>query len=189
MTHNKNFKKLVKDHAKKTGKAYTAALRDFANEAANTLPRKEEGSQSLPGSSVAQDLLVRLQSSPFGVSVGRVPAVAGSANLAIAQAHAHDLATHPKFFAESGLVEMIISPAELDALVAAGAARAPEVQVIRSFENNHGATFSEDCHTCRRWIWCGDTEHEATCACGQIYRVVFDLAPRYHWTRAAGPRA
>jgi len=32
----------------------------------------------------------------------------------VAQAHAHDLATHPKFFAESGLVEMIISPADDD---------------------------------------------------------------------------
>jgi hypothetical protein len=188
MTQNKNFKKLVKQHAAKTGKSYTAALRDFVDEASAPLAEDDSGKRSLPDSSGVEALLLRLQSSSFGVLVGRVPAMAGSANLAIAQAHARDLAVHPKFFAESGLVEMIITPAELEALVATGAARSPDVQVIRSFKNDHGVTFSEDCQTCRRWIWCGDTERETTCACGQVYRVVFDLAPQYHWTKAAGPR-
>jgi hypothetical protein len=186
MTQHKDFKKLVREHAKKTGKSYTAALRDFDNGAVDSTPHEHHVKSSLTGSA-AVELLARLQSSAFCVSVGRVPAVAGSADLATAQAHAHELAVHPKFFAESGLVEMLVTPEEMEALIAAGAARSPDIQVIRTFKND-GTTFSETCQACRRWIWCGDTERETTCACGQVYRVVFDLAPQFHWTGSAGPR-
>lgn len=66
-------------------------------------------------------ILDALQATPNEIRVGRVPAVGRSASLAVATRQAEDLAVHPKYYAETDHREMLVSRAELDALVEAGA--------------------------------------------------------------------
>jgi hypothetical protein len=127
-------------------------------------------------------LLAQLHAeSAFVVSVSRA-SPSGSANLAIAEANAARMAASPMIVAESGSASMAVTPQQGHALIKCGAADAREVQMIRSFHNEHQMTFSERCNRCQRWIWCGETEVEESCFCGQRYRVVFDLAPMHRWT-------
>lgn len=46
-------------------------------------------------------------------------------------------------------------------------------------------SFSLQCQQCGRWVWCGRKEHEAKCACGQRYEVLFD-ASTPDWSKPRG---
>jgi hypothetical protein len=186
MTSRKDFKKLVRKHAAKTGKSYTASRKDIEARAEAQPPTTT--AVTAPAEDGVAALLKQLSSLPFGVIAGRLPAIGTSADAAVASAHARDLAINPKFFAESGAAKMIVTEDQVRTLVAAGAADSATTQLIRSFHNEHGATFSARCRLCDGWLWCGEHEHEATCTCGQPYRVVFDLHRLHHWSMPQGRR-
>ena len=182
MTTDKDFKKLVRAHSAKTGKSYRAALDDFTR-----LPAEPGALPAQPAEDGAASAFAQLMADPFTVIAGRMPARAGSAVLAIAQARARELARHAQYFAENGIVQTLVSLEQLQTLLRAGAADGGNVQMLRSFHNDHGTTFSKSCRKCRRWIWCGETGREDKCVCGQVYRVTFDLWRGYHWTLRQGP--
>jgi hypothetical protein len=193
MTDNKNFKKLVRERMAKTDEKYTTARQHIESKQRRQSAIAGPGEVALdlvPAAAgqggTAGNLLVQLLAAPFGVVVGRVPAQAGSADLAVARAQVAELIQNPKFYAKNGNIQTLVARSELDALIAAGAADGSVVQMLRSFRNEHGATFSERCRACNRWIWCGELEREATCVCGQIHRVTFDLADIFHWTMRQG---
>lgn len=133
------------------------------------------------------ELLAELRvPSTFGVVTGRMAAVGASATLAVAIEQARRLADHPEYYAGSGSVQMLVTKAESDALLANGAAT-EGTQIIRSFKPDRHVTFSQQCEGCGRWIYCGDSEHADTCCCGRHYRVAFDLDPP-DWTMPQGMR-
>ena len=189
MTQRSDLKKLVRARQAKTGESYTTALRHVRAQASTPQNETEESmndSFAPPPTAIVDDvppLLLQLRASPFAIQVGRMSAVGRSASYEVAMAQAHDRLVNPKFYAESGAVSMTISEQQLEHLVKVGAARDTEIQIIRTFHNDHGATFSDRCSACKRWIWCGREEREATCVCGQPYRVVFDLSHIHHWTQ------
>jgi hypothetical protein len=117
-----------------------------------------------------------------------MPSVGRSADPRTATAQARELATNPVWYAETGRIQRLVTREERDLLILHGAADDAAVQTIRSFTNEEKITFSERCRKCRRWIWCREGDRSGTCTCGAAYRVVFDLAPVYHWTMAHGAR-
>lgn len=139
------------------------------------------------GNRSVEQLLAELRvPSTFGVVTGRMPAVGASATLAVAIEQARQLAEHPAYYAASGSVDMIVTKTESDALLADGAAT-DEIQIIRSFKPDRHIGFSDQCEGCRRWIYCGDSEHADVCLCGRQYRVTFDLTSA-DWTMRQGVR-
>lgn len=186
MTQDKDFKKLVRQHAQKTGKSYSAARKDYEARVASAASEPATDAFVTDAQDPVPALLSQLRAAPFAVLVGRLPAIGLSSDYATAAAHARDLAENPKYSAESGSVTMLVTYDQLEALTKAGAARNEDVQMVRTFRNEHGTTFSKRCRHCRRWIWCGDVEREGECACGQKYRVVFDLAAAHRWSERIG---
>jgi hypothetical protein len=58
------------------------------------------------------------------VTVGKSPAVAGSTNPVIAGERSRELAENPQYFAKTATVDLNITNAEREALIAAGAKKA-----------------------------------------------------------------
>ncbi|HMJ53187.1 MAG TPA: hypothetical protein VK540_13970 [Polyangiaceae bacterium] len=112
---------------------------------------------------------------PFGVVTGRLPAIGASADGAVASARARELGENPHYFADTGGKDQLITQSEMEKLRRYGAADGRSIQVIRAFRNERDMDQSKECRNCKRWIWLGATERQATCECGQTYRVVFDL--------------
>lgn len=139
------------------------------------------------------ELLAGLRTgSPFGVLIGRVTAQ-GASTLEVARQNADDLFRNPKWYAETGTIQMTISKRDHELLLKHGAAHDERIQVIRSFHHDR-LTFSGRCkgvrddslRHCRRFIWCGSEERESACVCGHTYRVVFDLANVNRWQAPQG---
>ena len=127
-----------------------------------------------PDTPAIRNLLAVLRASTtFPVAVGRTRPQP-SATPEIAVENARRLARNPSFFAETGPIQMAITPSQYHALLAAGAADDVRVQVIRSLKDGHGTTFSQTCKRCFSYISCGENERMGTCACGHEYRIVFD---------------
>ena len=159
-------KQMARALSEKTGMAYQAAVNALAVGAAAPLERSE--------ARTLEQLLGSLNTTAtFAVKVGRAPAVGASATLRFAQEQSRRLADVPQIFAETGQAQVAVTAAEMKALIDAGAA-GPDVQVIRSFKHHFPSTFSGQCSTCQRWIWCGESDHSAHCFCGFVYRVAFD---------------
>ena len=178
-------KKLARALSEKTGMSHQGAI--------NALTTKRNRGQSPPTPNLVSatrpidQLLAGLGAqSAFRVSVGQAHAVSRSATLEVAQQNAAYLAANPSFVAKSGSGEMTVSQSEMNALLAQGAA-AHGIQMIRSFHNEHGVSFSVKCASCGGWIWCGREEHSSRCACGRAYRVAFDLTPE-DWSLAQNTR-
>lgn len=83
---------------------------------------------------------------------------------------------------------MQVTAEQSHALIHCGAADDNTTQMIRSFRDDSFMTFSERCDTCGRWIWCGSDERTGACFCGHDYRIAFDLARPFHWTRPHNAR-
>lgn len=119
------------------------------------------------------------------ILVGRMPAQGRSATYEVARQAAEDLSRNPKYFAKAQHISKTVTFAQLDALAALGATRTRDVQVARVLSPGvSGTTFSVQCARCHRWIWCGESEREGTCLCGQSYRVVFEAIDDWepwHW--------
>lgn len=176
-----NLKKLIRARMERTGENWQTAERHVRAQA--MLP-------AMPTDSlVVAELLKELETSTtFGVLVGRMAAVGVGADLAEVRRQAQELADNPRWYAEAGHVEMLISREQHDALIAAGAAEDLHFQMLRSnvpkdFPN---LTFSDGCENCHRRIWMGDAEHESRCVCGHRYRVAFDLLEGFQWTKRQG---
>jgi len=173
-----NFKRLVEARIAKTGESWSTASRQVRAQAvvpASVAP-------ALVPSELEALLAALKVSTTFGVATGRMPNVGASASLAVATQIARDRVQNPTWYAETGPISMAIARTQHDLLVANGAAERGEIQIIRSFHNDHGATFSARCDECKAWIWCGtnENEREDQCRCGATYRVVFDAEP--DWT-------
>jgi hypothetical protein len=157
----------------RTGESWVTALRNV---------RAQVSAEAPPPAASAQpdrlaDLLRRLgATNTFPIRVGRGIAVGGSANMAAAEARARERMGGSRWYAASGGVEMNVTQAEYDLLLAGGAAEDTAVQILRSFHAEPNVGFSVQCCKCDRWIWCGHEEREGACACGQRHRVTFDLA-------------
>lgn len=166
-------KKIARALSEKTGMSYQAAINALAaTSQLSEIPRAERS---------IQQLLAELGvTSAFGVVTGRSPAVGRSATLAIAVGQADQLAARPIHLAESTGASCVVSPSESRLLVDAGAAEQGRIQVIRAFTIDVH-TISEQCESCRAWIWCfkpqGESSAEGTCQCGHRYRIVFDAEP------------
>lgn len=172
-------KKHIRALMKKTGMSHQAASNALTD---GVHPPADQSAIR----SVAQLMGLLHVSTMLPVSVRCVAAIGRSADPAIAASQSRQLAEHPLFYAESGAGEIVVSPAEMAALVTAGAAEAG-VQVLRAFRDDHHVTFSGRCSNCARWIWCGHTERETKCFCGHLYRVAFDLVP-IDWSMPQGAR-
>jgi hypothetical protein len=212
MTLNKDFKKLVRAHKAKTGKAYAAAYADLmarsgtdagrevpvgfppdAIALANRLGISAEGARDLLLAATDPDVGPVLRelhvATPFGVVTRRSPAIGASADPAIASKQAADAARNPTFYAESGAAELTVPEEISRKLLRYGAADGIHPQVFRTRDDDPlDRTFSKQCRACQRWIWLGDSERQATCECGQIYRVAFDLAEVFGGTGTPGQR-
>lgn len=171
-------KKLARALSEKTGMSYQAAI--------NALPAPKNNAFDTRAERSVQQLLAELRvTSTFGVVTGKGPAVGRSATLAAAVEQAEELARRPLYYAESTGVSCIVSGTESRLLVDAGAAQHGSTQVIRAFTVDIH-TISEQCESCRAWIWCfkrgGESSAEGACQCGHRYRIVFDAEP--DWDRA-----
>ena len=171
-------KEAIRALAEKKGISYQAA----ANFAAKNV------SVAWDERDLIADILEHLKTtSASRVVTGRVPTVGRSANHETAYRHMKQLRDHPVYFAETGVVNMTVPEAIHRALLAAGAlASDGTVQMIRSFRNERGTTFSVRCSNCARWVFCGDgLERDGTCHCGQKHRVVFDKHPDWSMRQGA----
>jgi len=174
-----NLKKLIRARMLKTGESYQTARRYILAHG--------QGAHSA-GASVAELLKALKTRSGFCVLVGRQPAVGVGADPRAVQAHVQDLINNPRWYAESGSVSMLISRGQHDILLGAGAADDTRIKMLRSnvADGFPKLTFSDYCENCHRLIWCGQSEHEAECVCGQHYRVSFDLVQGLQWTIRQG---
>lgn len=165
-----NLKKLIAARMQKTGESWQTAARNVRAAAGPAHP-----------TAVAEVLRELQVTTTFGVLVGRVPASAGGPDLALVQRQVEELARFPKYYAETGSVTITVTRDVHDLLIAHRAADDRKVQMVRSYPANgeHAhifavRTFSDQCETCDGWLWCGESEREAECVCGQHYRVSFD---------------
>lgn len=177
-----SLKKQIRARMKKTGESRQTAHRNLVAQRAAAL--------ALAPPAVARersiDELLALLHTPstFAVLVGRIPAAAGGANFELVMKQVHDLARNPKYYAKTGGVDMVVSLDEHNRLIAAGAIDDLKGEIIRSHRfvgQFEGLTFSDQCKKCDRWIWCGETNREASCICGHPYRMSFDLVPDLVW--------
>jgi hypothetical protein len=106
------------------------------------------------------------------VLVGREPRVGIPSDPARASQLARELTTPPRYFAQSTHIKTIVTPEEVEALVARGATRQGDVQRIDVPPNPNGTSYSVRCADCRRWISC--IAREGKCVCGQAYVVALD---------------
>jgi len=114
------------------------------------------------------------------VSGGRSPDLA----LAIEQALQPE-----RWFAKSRSVETMITQDEFVSLVQAGATERGHIQLVHVFPTEPGISFSFECASCQRYIWCGEQERSGTCVCHQRYEVRFDLPESWSgWKMALGWR-
>src|SRR5438132_1146470 len=144
-------KKRARALAAKTGMSYQAAINALA---AGATPKQEKEARTL------EQLLAEIPApTTFSVYVARAPAVAGSADPQVAAQRSRELAEDPQYYAESGGRQLSITRAEMDLLLAAGAAGG-DVQIIRAFKHQSQLTFSGQCSKCDRYIWCGSAERE-----------------------------
>ncbi len=194
------FKDLVRARMAKTNEGWETAVRHVraqtqavggqgggGQQQPPARPPIEALMEQPPGRRSADELLALLHTtSTFAVLVGRIPAAAGGANLALVMKQVDDLARNPKYYAKTGGVDMTVSLDEHNALIAAGAIDDRKGQIIRSHRFAAGEpfqrlTFSDQCKECRRWIWCGEADRESKCICGHTYRVSFDLVAELVW--------
>ncbi|RYE85018.1 MAG: hypothetical protein EOO75_17430, partial [Myxococcales bacterium] len=124
------------------------------------------------------DLFDQLMAHPFVVSTGRLSSLAPAA-LRGALEHGHRLGWPPTHFAESGSLCVVVSPEQMHALLAAGAAPHAEVQMIRLRPEASGSPCSRRCRSCPGWIHsvAGEPEidRRGMCLCGQAFRITHDL--------------
>jgi type I restriction enzyme S subunit len=212
MTLNKDFKKLVRAHKAKTGKSYAGALADLmARSGTDTDPEVPAGFP-LDATDLAKRLGISAQGArdlllaaadpyvgpvlrqlrvdtPFGVVTRKSPVTGAGADPEAARRQAAEAARNPTWYAESGAVEQFVPEEISRKLLRYGAADGIRIQVFRAREDDPlDRTFSKQCRRCRRWIWLGDSERQAACDCGQIYRVAFDLAKVFGGTGTPGLR-
>jgi hypothetical protein len=183
------FKKAVKARIDQAGGSWEGAVRFVRAQGEGT---RQGGSPPPAGPRSVPEMLALLQApSTFELVVGRMPAVAAGANLALVQKQADDLARNPRYYAKSGGADYTVSLDEHNKLIAAGALDDREGQMIRSNRfvgPLEGTTFSDRCKTCDRWIWCGNAPRESECVCGHRYRVAFDLIELFAWNKQQDPR-
>lgn len=183
------FKKAVRARIDQSGGSWEAAVRHVRAQGPGRPP---PGGPTQDVSRSVSELLALLQApSTFELVVGRIPAVAAGANLALVQKQAEDLARNPRYHAKSGGADYTISLEEHNRLIAAGALDDREGQMIRTnrfIGPLEGATFSDRCKSCDRWIWCGNAPRESECVCGHRYRVAFDLIEHLAWNKQQHPR-
>lgn len=167
------FKQLVGARMEKTGESWQTAARNVRDQAG------ERPSLSPAVISVLDELSV---STTFSVLVGRDPTHAAGPDLVLVRRQAEEKAKNPTYYAASGSVTTTVTRDVHDLLISQGAADDRTVQMIRSYRVTDvflrvfsGRSFSAQCESCDGWIWCGEQEHEGDCACGQHYRVSFDL--------------
>lgn len=177
MTKKNARKNAARDRQSRFGGKYAAHYRAVDTGAAHSAPAVASApaeAETMPGVRTLDVLLAHLRpSSTFAVSVGRVRSQP-STTASVAFENARRLAAHPGYFAETGPIQMQVELHEYAMLLGAGAANEVHTQVLRSFKDGHGTTFSCRCRRCHSYIWCGNNEHEGTCACGQGYRIAFD---------------
>jgi hypothetical protein len=179
-----NFKRMVQARIDKTGESWSTAARYVRAQVGEAKVPHEGMVTPRPGNLAS--LLVELGApSTFAVLTGRVPARGASASFAAAETQMRRLLTDPLWYAETGAVQKVVTYEQHQELVREGAADDTRLQMIRSFRNEHKFTFSDRCRKCERWIWCDEEERAGKCFCGAEYRIVFDLAPVYHWTTLA----
>ncbi len=168
------LKKRVRAHMEKTGMSYQASHQAVVK-AAFTPPHSAVEPDSARAGRTLDALLAALGvRTSFAVEVGEIPAGGRSANLEVARQQAAETLANPTFFARAGHGEMVVSPAEVATLRAAGAGT-NTIQFMRTFRPDHDTTFSSQCRRCSRWVFLGSDEREDSCVCGQHYRATFDL--------------
>lgn len=166
-------KKMARALSEKTRMSYQAAINVLD---ANRTPRRP----NVQVVRTLEELLGALHTTTtFTVEVHQAPAVGVSADQEVAREQSRRLAENPQFIAETGQAQIGVTAAEMTLLQEAGAA-GPDLQVIRSFKHQFQSTFSAQCATCNRWIWCGEEERAAKCFCGFEYRVTFDAPPDWN---------
>lgn len=106
------------------------------------------------------------------ILVGREPPVSLSPDPNVSSNIVREVATPPRYYAQSTHVKTVITKLQLDALVARGATREGDVQRIDVPPNPNGIPYSVRCASCRRWIAC--VAREGKCVCGQTYLVTLD---------------
>jgi hypothetical protein len=187
-----NFQKLVEDRIAKTGESWSTAARNVRARAGQQPPSTPAlAATETPVLGPLEEVLRSLRArSAFGVVVERSTwRGRASADPRAAFAPPDPNAGGP--CAKSGGVEMQITRQQEALLLAAGGADSAEIQMIRSFFDAIGGTFTAQCQNCHRWILCGTEEREGACVCGQRHRVVFDLTKTEHAMlriSAHGPR-
>lgn len=189
MTQKNARKNAARDRQSRFGGKYAAHYRAIDSGGHPSDPVVLESpptSDVAVGARTLEALLAFLRApNAFVVSVGRTRSQP-SATASVAFENARRLAANPQYFAETGPIQASVTLAEYTSLLEAGAADDVRVQVLRSFKNEHAATFSQRCRRCHSYIWCGNDEHEGACACGQAYRIVFDCPN--NWELAQGWR-
>jgi hypothetical protein len=157
-----NLKKLVRARMVKTGESYSTAAHQVRAHG-NTVVGRDAVAVNVPTTRSVADLLGTLHApSMFGVVTGRLPSIGISADDATSLKQARDRSANPVWFAESGAASVIVTKEQRDALIAAGAADAKSVQMIRPSRNDGGITFAERCKRCDAWISCFYDEREGT---------------------------
>jgi len=102
------------------------------------------------------------------VQVGRIPAVAVSNDLEIAERRAASLLHTPEYVARTELRESAVSKACLEALIGLGATVVGQTQVVRGPIPGAGQGLAVPCAGCGAWLWfAANTPVEARCVCGQ----------------------
>jgi hypothetical protein len=173
--NSKAFKQLVREHQARTGMTYQAAMQDMKKPMDGETELREGIRELQGGGRLLDELLAAIGAKrATDVLLADAPTGAGSADFRTAQAQAHELTRLRLRVAMSGQGEAVVSSAEENVLLLAGAADGRLLTIVRAFRTERGLTVSAECPACGRWIDCGREERQASCECGRIHRVVFD---------------